>query len=121
MSNYDHLLWRIDPFSGLSVPVGHTVSIPPGDGVMDLAYDWESGTFIASVLPGVPEKFPFAPPPFGAIYRIDAQTGFSTLLNGNAPPMYGMAEAVPEPSTTLLLLPGIAIFILLRRRPDFLL
>ncbi|MBM3728622.1 MAG: hypothetical protein FJW40_24755 [Acidobacteria bacterium] len=123
VSNDDGQLWQIDPISGLSAPIGGPNL--HGFSVMDLAYDPESRAFIASAflgpVPGRPvQKIQFPPwdplPPWGsAILRIDAATGFTTVLNDNAPVLYGMAENIPEPSTFLLLLPGLVLVL----RRDF--
>jgi hypothetical protein len=114
VSNFEQVLFRFDPLAGQWAPVGFT-GIPLGDGVMDLAYDAETGAFVASVLPGVLFKPYNSLPSSGMLYRIDRNTGFATLLNGNAPVMLGLAENVPEPSTGVLLLSAIAALLLARR------
>ena len=123
VSNLDGFLYRIDPHTGTVMAVGPT-DIPTGDGVADLAYDAETGALVASVLPGVLDKYSLFDfsilqvvnvPPFGMLYRIDPNTGVATLLNGNAPVMLGMAENAPEPSTGVLLLSAIAALSLARR------
>ena len=124
VSNSDGFLYRIDPHTGTVMAVGPT-DIPTGDGVADLAYDAETGALVASVLPGVLDKYSLFDfsilqvvnvPPFGMLYRIDPNTGVATLLNGHAPVMLGLAENdVPEPSTGVLLLSAIAALSLARR------
>jgi hypothetical protein len=124
VSNLDGFLYRIDPHTGTVMAVGPT-DIPTGDGVADLAYDAETGALVASVLPGVLDKYSLFDfsilqvvnvPPFGMLYRIDPNTGVATLLNGHAPVMLGLAENdVPEPSTGVLLLSAIAALSLARR------
>lgn len=118
VSNFDSFLWQIDPLSGDSVPIGPT-GLPFG--VVDLQYDWGTGTFLASVLPGF-SKFQLWPidtrkePSFGWIVRIDLQTGQSVVLNDHAPVIYGMAYETPEPSTLGLLLLGISALLYRRQK-----
>ena len=127
VSNLDRFLYLIDPLTGQVTQVGPTFipggpfgAIPFSDGVMDLAYDADTGALVATVIPFFQDKLEILdrrnPPPFGGrLYRIDPSTGYSTLLNGNAPPMLGLAEgAVPELSTGVLVLWAIGALLLVR-------
>jgi len=108
------VLYRIDVTTGFTTVIGYTGI----SGVGDIAYDWQTGELIASVIGppwnGVKTFQSMQDLGPGSIYEINWHTGQSTLLNDNAPDMFALADTTPEPAPWLLLataLFGLAVLI----------
>ncbi len=107
----DNNLYFINRSTGIATLIGFTGLLADpltNTNVTDLAYDSDTGRLIASVGclkqlgPGpVGSGGPCDASNPGSIYWIDRFTGNATLLNGNAPQLMGLAEAVPEPGSGL--------------------
>lgn len=77
-------------------------------GISDIAFDYELRRFIVSA--AGPKCFTLGcGPTSGTIWSVDPGNGSVVLLNDNAPPIWGMAEVTPEPSTVVLLLSGFGL------------
>jgi len=108
----DNFLYLINDSTGATTPVGATGLLDLTKAITDLAYDAGTGRLIASA--GCSKFDPFTQfsgpcdeSHQGSIYLIDRSTGQATLLNGNAPMIVGLAEVVPEPSSTSLFALGL--------------
>lgn len=97
---------------------GSVTALPPliydGPLFTGIAYDPDSGRLIgvaglASPIPGSSSS--------SQIFRIEPMTGEVTLLNADAPALYGLAGVnVPEPCSFVLMTSGIAGLMVIRRR-----
>lgn len=106
----DGRLWLFVPRINEFFYIGDT-GIP---NISDMAFDPASGRLIASA--AGPKCFSFnCGPASGTIWSIDPYNGHSTLLNDNAPPIWGMAEVTPEPASLGLMLSGLAAVVTLVR------
>src|ERR1035437_2921142 len=98
-------LWRIEVHTAALTPVGPTgIFLANGLSITDIEFDTATGRMIASA--GGPEPYfsgtsgtPFAS---GKIYLLDRFIGATTLLNGNAPNFFSLAEVSPEPASLIL-------------------
>lgn len=107
-------LWLLDPKTLQLTFIGNTFV----DGITDLAYDPLTHSLIAASV-----GMKCYPSPnhcgteSGMIWSIDPLTAQSVLLNGNAPPIYGLAELTPEPGSVVLFTTGaVGLLAVIRRR-----
>ena len=106
-------LWLLDPKTLQFSLIGNTGVF----GIADLAYDSGTGRLIAASVGIKSLCRRQCLPETGMIWSIDPLTAQSVLLNGNAPPIYGLAEITADPSTILLFGTGVAgILVKMRRR-----
>lgn len=98
----------------LNATTGNTTTLPSlvygGPAITGLAYDPVSGRLI-----GVSGNLNAPPGTTSDIWNINPLTGQITLLNADAPYMYGIASVItPEPSSMFLLAVGTLCLLLLR-------
>lgn len=105
------VLWFLDPKTLQILQIGDTGVL----GITDLAYDSSTQRLIA-VSVGL-KCYWECGPQAGTIWSIDPLTAQAVLLNDNAPPIYGMAEVVPETGSVILFTTGaVGLLAAIRRR-----
>ncbi len=111
-ADIDGGLWLLNPQTLQLSYIGFTDIF----GITDLAYDSFTQRLIA-VSVGMKCSEPFCGPQTGMIWSINPRTAQAVLLNGNAPPIYGLAEITPEPESLVLFTTGaIGFLVAIRRR-----
>ena len=89
----------------------------PGSRITGLAYDIDTDRLIATGGNLTHQMEPIGP---GYIYLLDPRTGQVTVLNDDAPNMFGIAKinplGLPEPSTLALVAFGVIVGGVFRRR-----
>lgn len=111
-ANIDGGLWLLNPITLQLSYIGDTAVF----GIADIVYDSFTQRLIA-VSVGIKCAEPYCGPPTGMIWSINPWTAQAVLLNGNAPPIQGLAEVTPEPESLVLFTTGaIGILVAIRRR-----